>query len=419
MSRTLFVLGPVLMVSAVLAADVKQPESIDSLATHRQVAVISMADQERPLKINAFCLNGNDQIVAACGNGPGEIRLIDQNGTILRWWSVAVKPEAVHVADDETILVGGEGKLFRFSSDGKELQQAESPHAAALRAGTEQLRKEAIQVLTRSSNTLGARIELYERVIAQLEEKGKKGELNDQEQRMLNLLPQTLEQFRKQAALQPEQDEKSGPSEEAIQQQVANLIKSKMRISSVSSGADAVFVATRSQQGYGYDVWKMDREFSAGKIIVTGLRGCCGQMDVQCCRNGLFVAENSRHRVVRYDADGAEVTSWGKQDRSGVDGFSSCCNPMNVCFNKAGEVFTAESGTGRIKRFTADGEFVSYVGDVDLVPGCKNVSIAVTADAGKVFMLDLTRNHIVMMKPGSAAKDADADTAADGRTEGR
>jgi hypothetical protein len=346
--------------------------------------------------------------VAVCGNGPGEIRIVNDDGDILAWWPVDVKPEAVHVSDDGTILVGGEGRMFRFDKEGKELQQAESPHAAALRANTEQLRREAIQSLTQASNSLGARVQLYERVIAQLEEKGKKGELNDQEKRMLDVLPQTLDAFRRQLAAQPE-EETEQPKEAAIKERIDSLIRSKMRISSISSGDDNVFVATRSQAGYGYDVWKMSQEMSGGEVIVTGLRGCCGQMDVQCCRNGLFVAENSRHRVVRYDADGKEITNWGKQDRSGVDGFSSCCNPMNVCFNATGDVFTAESGTGRIKRFSADGEFVSYVGDVDLVPGCKNVSIAVSPKSDSVYMLDLTRNHIVLMQPKSPSQPAAAD----------
>ena len=280
------------------------------------------------------------------------------------------------------------------------MQRAESPHAADLRSNTADLRKEAITRLksTSSRSSLKSRIQVYEQVIAQLEEKGKSSELNDQEMKMLELLPETLAEWRKEAADQSEEDEEEGPSEEQIKAYVDQLIKSKMKISSISSSPKHVFVATRAKTGYGYAVWRMNKELSESSVIVTGLSGCCGQMDVQCCSNGVFVAENSRHRVVRYDENGKELASWGKRDRTGVDGFSSCCNPMNVCFNGAGNVFTAESGTGRIKQFSPSGEFLSYVGDVELVPGCKNVSIAVTPDASKVYMLDLTRNHIVRME---------------------
>jgi hypothetical protein len=51
---------------------------------------------------------------------------------------------------------------------------------------------------------------------------------------------------------------------------------------------------------------------------------------------------------------------------------------------------------------------------VDLVPGCKNVSIAVSPDADKVYMLDLTRNHIVMMKTRPAGTKATATTSVEG-----
>jgi len=393
------------------SAELKKPESIDEHATHQQVATIKLQVEDDKLKINAFTLNKAGQIVAACGAGPGQIRIADDEGKILQSWETEVKPEAVNVGADGSILVGGEGKLFRFDAAGKLLQQADSPHAAALREGTEAIREEAIAYLNRKTNTnsLQSRITTYQRIIDQLTAKAEKDELNESEKRMLELLPKTLERYTKQAeeeaaaklAKGEKEEEPKGPTEKEIESQVASLIKSKMKISSISSNADNVFVATRGIKGYGYVVWKMTNEFSAGEVIVEGLSGCCGQMDVQCCPNGLFVAENSRHRVVRYDDKGEEITKWGKQDRTGVEGFSSCCNPMNVCFNATNEVFTAESGTGRIKRYDADGKFVAYVGDVDLVPGCKNVSIAVSPDSDRVYMLDLTRNHIVMMQTRS------------------
>ncbi len=398
---------------SVRSADTETP-SVEEQSSHQQTSIIKMVDEKTPLKINAFCLDGDGHIVAVCGNGPGEVRVINDDGKILRSWKTGVKPEAVNVADDGTVLVGGEGKLFRFDAAGQQLQQAEAPHAHALRTDTAELRKQAIARLSQqnNSNALSVRITVYEKVIAQLEEKGKKTELNDQEMRMLEVLPKTLATFREQYAKEAEEDgdKDDGPSEERIQAYIKSLVASKMRISSVSSSGDHVFVATRSTAGYGYDIWRTDDEFSNSKVIVTGLRGCCGQMDVQCCKNGVFVAENSRHRVVRYDIEGEEVASWGSRDREGVDGFSSCCNPMNVCFNGTGDVFTAESGTGRIKRFSAKGDFVGYVGDVDLVPGCKNVSIAVSPNTDKVYMLDLTRNHIVMMQTKPSGSETSSDS---------
>ena len=53
---------------------------------------------------------------------------------------------------------------------------------------------------------------------------------------------------------------------------------------------------------------------------------------------------------------------------------------------------------GRIKRYSVDGELLDLVGKVELVPGCKKVSIAVGPSGDRVYMLDITRNHIVMME---------------------
>jgi len=175
------------------------------------------------------------------------------------------------------------------------------------------------------------------------------------------------------------------------------MSKRKLKVSSLSANENEIFIACSAVAGYGYEVWRTDKNFENGSIIVKGLRGCCGQMDVQCNQQGIFVAENSRHRVNHYDRAGKLIKYWGKRDRNGVEGFGSCCNPMNVAVGKAGEVYTAESNLGYIKRYSADGKYLDFVGKVKLVPGCKNVSIMVSPDGSRVYMMDLTRNHIIVM----------------------
>ena len=428
-----------LLVSVSFGETVK---SIEDKATHRQTGTIEIDDGGKAMKINAFCLNSKGQIIAVCGNGPGEVRVVDDSGKILNAWEVDVKPESVGVSDDDSILVGGEGKLYRFAESGSLMKEVDSPHAKRLRDSKEALRKEALAYLKRRNATRDPlmtakmRVESYENMLTQLKERQQKSELNESEERLIKMLPDLMERYQKQveeleaaeAELSDEEkaaaakDRNKGPSEAEIKQQIDSMVRSKMRVSSISSDGDRLFVTTRGIEGYGYDVWKMNLDFGDAEVIVTGLAGCCGQMDVQCCPSGLFVAENSRDRVVHYDIDGTEITHWGKSDRTGVDGFSSCCNPMNVCFDKEGYVYTAESGSGRIKQFDSTGKLVSYVGDVDLVPGCKNVSIAVSPVSDKIYMLDLTRNHIKVMEPktdeqsetvekGSPGEDKNASTS--------
>lgn len=386
----------------------KELADIDEKSTHIQTRTIDIGSGNK--KVNAFCLSSTGAMLAACGTGPGEIRVLNDQGKLLSSWDISVKPEAIGCASDGTILVGGDGKLFKFSDQGKVLLETDAPHATSIRNHSKVLREEAIAYIERtktsqSSVGLKGRVDAYERIIKQLHEKGEKEELSDQESSMLKSLSLTLEKMKVQYDKEKEKEENAkdeekdaGPSDEAIATQVDRLIKSKMRIASMSTDGESIFVATPALKGYGFAIWKMNQSMSDGEEIVTGLSGCCGQMDVQACKNGLYVAENSRARVVCYDSNGKEIRNWGKADRTGLDGFTSCCNPMNVCFNRNGDVFTAESNTGRIKRFSAEGEFLDFVGDVKLVPGCKNVSIAVTPDHSKVYMLDLTRNHIVVME---------------------
>ena len=70
---------------------------------------------------------------------------------------------------------------------------------------------------------------------------------------------------------------------------------------------------------------------------------------------------------------------------------------MNVAFGPGEAIYTAEDDTGRIKRYSADGKLLGLVGAVELKPGCKNCSIAVSSDGSRVYMLDITRNLIVRL----------------------
>jgi hypothetical protein len=177
---------------------------------------------------------------------------------------------------------------------------------------------------------------------------------------------------------------------------VTSAIAYKMKVASISSNGESVFVACGMPAGYGYAVWKLTPDFTDGEQIVADLSGCCGQMDVQANADGVFVAENSRKRVRRFDADGKSICDWGKSSE-GIEGFGSCCNPMNLAFGVNGAVYTAEDTTGRIKRYSNDGKLLSVVGAADVVPGCKKVSIGVDSTGDRVYMLDITRNNIAVL----------------------
>jgi hypothetical protein len=122
----------------------------------------------------------------------------------------------------------------------------------------------------------------------------------------------------------------------------------------------------------------------------------------------VYVAENTKHRVTCYTRDGKSVLDFGSRERGSDASFEGCCNPMNVAFGPGKSVYTAEAGSGRVKRFSADGTFMELVGAVELVPGCKKVSIAVSPKGDRVYMLDITRGHIVVMTSSETPPNAAA-----------
>ena len=71
---------------------------------------------------------------------------------------------------------------------------------------------------------------------------------------------------------------------------------------------------------------------------------------------------------------------------------------MNLRLGSAGTIYTSEATLGRIKRFTAEGEFLGVVGVAEIVPGCKHVAIGVTSDGGRVHLLDITCNQIIVLE---------------------
>jgi len=148
---------------------------------------------------------------------------------------------------------------------------------------------------------------------------------------------------------------------------------------------------------------RFDRDLGSAKKIAEGMHGCCQRLDLTTKDGTLYVAENSRYRVVKMDRDGKSLGSWGKRDRRNIEGFGSCCNPMNLCFGPGGVLYTSESGLGRVKRYTTDGKFLSLVGEVGvtrftraggLAASCSNIAIAASSDGSRVFVQDVKTNGI-------------------------
>ena len=157
---------------------------------------------------------------------------------------------------------------------------------------------------------------------------------------------------------------------------------------------------------------KLDK---AGKVVKAAEAEADGFPNAKAAgiatsKQDLFVSfgTGGAHRVVRYDRDGAVLSKWGSRDRTGLEGFGSCCNPMNIIFGPEGALYTSEAGVGRLKRYTPDGKFLGLVGHIDaprfsraggLAISCSNIELAVTKDQARVYVMDLKKGIIrVLMK---------------------
>lgn len=433
----------------------EENDDADFPATHRQVALLKVsaegdnAPSQSGLAVHSFCLDQEDNLlVALTEGGEGKLQLLDAEGKHLQTIDLPVLPEAVNIDAEGNYLVAGAGNMYRLSPEGEVLLEASSPLVKQLEEQREEIREQVIQQIKDQAQMMVQQKEVYQQQIDNvvkaaanrldrddrreyqlLKDRVDKlssdelAKLDAQEQnawalrkvllRMLDtkveaLLTEQEKETRKLYADQMQYFEQyaevqagAEPSDKQVDETLASMIQYKSKIASISATTDEVFIATGAVTGYGYDVWRFDAAMENPEKIVTQLRGCCGQMDVQACESGLYVAENSRHKVQHFDLKGDKVNSWGEGDRESVRGFGSCCNPMNVAFGADGSVYTAESGSGRIKRYSDEGELLSLVGSVELVPGCKKVSIAVTKDHQRVYMLDITRNHIIVMEAKS------------------
>lgn len=359
--------------------------------TYQQIATIAVEGS-----VSTFCMapDGRLLVVGPAGDGAGSVRVYSGAGELEATWPIPFAATAINVSPRGEVFVAGAGQAARLNGQGAILKQGPTPQINDTESFRQQVREQLVQTRQERARQIELQARTAADLVASLSEKPESERTAIDKVRLRNAQRQTemLQRSLK-------QNSEAGQADVNIDAYLA----AKLRVPGLAVSEDDIFVAVSSLKGYGYDVWRMDHDFYNPKLLVEGLRGCCGQMDIQSHQGELYVAENSRHRVVRYDRDGKELASWGKSDRSGKDGFEGCCNPMNLRFGQNGEVLTAESGCGAVKRYSPDGEYLGLVGNADLVGGCKHVAIAASPDASRIFMLDITRSRIAVLGPAKSA----------------
>jgi hypothetical protein len=311
------------------------------------------------------------------------VHVLSPLGEPIGVWNLDMLGQSINAAADGTVYVAGNGSICKLAADGKVLKRLQLPHIAEFLKNKEGLRKQAEeQSREQVKNIESIRTQFKDR-IKRLEAKPE-DKLTRAEKRNLQQYRRSLEMFNA---------DSQRPSVDAVVQSIMTRLRI---VSSVAVSDRDVFIVCGETTGYGYSLWRLDRDFQNPTQIMKGLRGCCGQMDVQVQANDVLVAENCEHAFARYDRDGKKLGQWGKMSQAGdVKCFGGCCNPMNVRCAANGDVLTAES-EGFVKRFNSKGEFVALIGKRPLSGGCKNVAVATSPDGKLIYMCDQPGSQIVI-----------------------
>jgi hypothetical protein len=391
-------------------------------ATHKQIRSLRPTHNGEPIHLNTYCLSPEGDILACVGgsnytykqdaqgnytteqiSSDSFVQVYNPEGLLKTEWAVPFKPTAINVAPDHTIFVSGEGKIARLSAKGEILTTANIPNIG----DPEKFRAEAVETAKAQQ---AASIERLKKQVEFAQEQSEKlnavaeADRTASQKARLKAYERQLETYRQQLTRLEQAQPEAAP---------VAIVTNATNVTALAVSNEHVFVCASSvKSGGGYDVYRCDFDFANPKQVLTGLRGCCGQMDIQATADRLVTAENTKFQVGIYDEDGQSLDAFGSRDRTGGAGFGSCCNPMNVRCCANGDVLTAESSIGDIKRFNADGELLSYIGRAKISGGCKHVAIAWDEKLDRYYMMNVSDSSICVLVPLSQAPEFTEDELA-------
>jgi hypothetical protein len=186
------------------------------------------------------------------------------------------------------------------------------------------------------------------------------------------------------------------PFEREMERMKTSLESRRSEVLGIATTDQDVFMSVPSATDFSFRVYRMSHALEEPKLIVEKLRGCCGTMDVQAHEGKMWVPHNARHAIEQFDRDGKQLAKFGKSGKVKPADFGGCCEPKCMRVLPDGDILAAESGPPTcIKRFSPDGKFKEVVALVEDTKGdCVRVTVAMSPDASKYYMLDTTRDAI-------------------------
>ena len=369
------------------------PDKAEVAATHKQARSINPKHDGQKIHLHTYCLDETGDIWACVGTTEGFVQHYSPEGELKAEIKLDFIPTAINTARDLDIFVAGNGKMARLTRAGEIKLQGNTANLP----NPEEFKKQAQEEARAESETMRKLVETNIARVEKTLEKvtGQIKELTDKEEEVPKSLKTRLSLYERQLTSLKTRLEKVSTAE-VSDADIEQMMAARTRITALAVTEKDLFVCVT---GNGYEVWRSNHDFTEPTKVLDRLSGCCGQMDIQASGDQLLVAANTKFQVAIHDRDGTPVSSFGKRDREAIDGFGSCCNPMNIRCCSNGDVLCAESSIGNIKRFNAAGELVGYIGKAKIGIGCKHVAVAHDDVRDRYYMMNVDKGNILVLMP--------------------
>jgi hypothetical protein len=362
--------------------------------THKQAYTIKPELPDKKIKLETFCVGPRGNLWMACRSSSadgspdsGLIMVYDPSGLLFDSFPLPFVPQAINFSPSSKLYLAGSGKVARVALNGAVEIEIDAPNIGNREEAIAKAREDAKKMIDEMRESMEEQKKVIEKQIAKLKEAP-----DDEDKKAKSKRERRLKVLEQQLKVQSDESiAESVPTDEEI---LSRLMSS----TAIAATNNEVYVSCPEQTGYGYGVWRLSPDLTVEEKVISDAHGCCGQFDLQTDGTNLVLAENTKFEVGLYDRNGKRLSGFGKRSSGGEqDGFGSCCNPMNVRCEPDGDILTAESSIGHIKRFDRDGKLISFVGTAKVAGGCKHVAIGFDPDRNYYYMMHEDLSHVAVL----------------------